>query len=69
MNKEIRLARIDQCAACDRLFRPTFTCKECGCFMKVKTRLAGASCPLGKWGSVSGDDVPLEEIDISEETA
>jgi hypothetical protein len=41
--------RIKICGACDRLFRPTWTCKECGCFMGFKARLAGQSCPLGKW--------------------
>ncbi|MFZ9715967.1 MAG: DUF6171 family protein [Ilumatobacteraceae bacterium] len=41
--------RIAECASCDRLIRPTFQCKECGCFMKLKARLEGATCPLGKW--------------------
>lgn len=48
-DKEVAFARLDACDGCDRLFRPTFTCKECGCFMKVKVRLSGSSCPLGKW--------------------
>lgn len=43
--------RIKTCAACDRLFRPTWTCKECGCFMGLKARIAGQSCPLSKWGA------------------
>lgn len=42
-------ARLLICTDCDRLFEPTFTCKECGCFMKVKTKLKSAKCPLGKW--------------------
>lgn len=37
------------CMDCDRLFRPTRQCKECGCFMKVKVRLRWTKCPLGKW--------------------
>ena len=48
-DKETAFARLDVCAECPRLFAPTFTCRECGCFMKVKVRLAGSSCPLGKW--------------------
>jgi hypothetical protein len=24
-------------------------CQKCGCFMKVKTRVALAKCPIGKW--------------------
>lgn len=41
--------RLEICKECPRLFAPTFTCKECGCFMKVKTQLKNAKCPLGKW--------------------
>jgi hypothetical protein len=37
------------CDSCPRLFRPTFQCKECGCFMKIKTKIDSAICPLGKW--------------------
>lgn len=47
--REIRDERYDQCLSCERLFKPTRTCKECGCFMAGKTWLKGASCPLGKW--------------------
>ena len=42
-------ARRKTCSECPRLFKPTFTCKECGCFMKIKSRLKLAKCPLGKW--------------------
>jgi len=37
------------CQSCEYLFKPTGTCKKCGCFMKVKTKLAKAKCPIGKW--------------------
>jgi len=47
--KEIRNERLDICKACPRLFKPTKTCKECGCFMSMKTWLKDASCPIGKW--------------------
>ncbi len=40
------------CSLCPYLFKPTFTCKKCGCFMKIKTKLANAKCPEGKWDSV-----------------
>lgn len=42
-------SRLDVCRGCERLFTPTLTCKECGCFMAAKTRLTAATCPLGKW--------------------
>jgi rRNA maturation endonuclease Nob1 len=42
-------ARWDMCQACEHFFRPTGTCKKCGCFMKLKTKLKAATCPVGKW--------------------
>lgn len=47
---EIREGRYKTCLGCERLFKPTRTCKECGCFMSLKTWLKHAECPLGKWG-------------------
>ena len=41
--------RLDICLGCDRLIKSTKQCKECGCFMNIKTQLPHASCPLGKW--------------------
>ena len=40
------------CSFCPHLFKPTFTCKKCGCFMKIKIRLANSKCPVDKWDSV-----------------
>ncbi len=47
--RELTEKRLKICSECPRLFKPTYTCKECGCFMKIKTKILGASCPLGKW--------------------
>lgn len=41
--------RLNICLGCDRLIKLTTQCKECGCFMNAKTKLAHSSCPLGKW--------------------
>lgn len=41
--------RYSICESCDRLTKTTKQCKECGCFMKLKVKLAEATCPLGKW--------------------
>ncbi len=38
-----------ECEKCEFLIKPTNNCKKCGCFMKVKTRVATARCPIGKW--------------------
>ncbi len=49
-SQEKRDRRLDICKGCERLFKPTRTCKECGCFMTMKTWLRLAECPLEKWG-------------------
>ena len=41
--------RIAICKDCIFYFKPTGTCKKCGCFMKLKTKIKAASCPIGKW--------------------
>ena len=47
--EEVIKQRLDICHACPA-FRPlTQTCKKCGCFMKMKTQLEKAYCPLDKW--------------------
>jgi len=42
--------RWSECEKCEFLLKPTNNCKKCGCFMNVKTKVATASCPIGKWG-------------------
>jgi hypothetical protein len=44
--------RWGMCQACPELIKLTKQCKKCGCFMKIKTTLPGAECPIGKWGKV-----------------
>lgn len=41
-------ARWSICMACDRLTENK-RCTQCGCFMEIKSKLAGMKCPLGKW--------------------
>lgn len=40
--------RIKICEDCDQ-YLASKQCKECGCFMPLKTRLKMAQCPLSKW--------------------
>ena len=42
-------ARLAICVTCDRYLAQAKRCKECGCFMKFKSRLRNEHCPLGKW--------------------
>lgn len=46
---ELATERMSICNSCPELIKLTSNCKKCGCFMKFKTRLDGATCPLGKW--------------------
>jgi len=48
-SQEITDLRLEICRPCENLFKPTFSCKKCGCFMKIKTKLEEATCPEGKW--------------------
>ena len=43
---EERLAICNQCPWLDKRL---MKCRKCGCFMKLKTTLKKASCPLDKW--------------------
>ena len=47
-DRDLALSRIKTCLGCEHLKKHT-RCDKCGCFMKVKTRLAAAKCPIGKW--------------------
>ena len=36
------------CQACPELTNAN-RCKQCGCFMKLKTKIKAAKCPIDKW--------------------
>lgn len=44
--KQERDRRYAICKGCEHLFKPTASCKECGCFMALKTWLKDATCAL-----------------------
>lgn len=46
---EIQQERYNICLACDKLYKPTNTCKICGCFMNIKTWMPTQNCPVFKW--------------------
>lgn len=49
-SEETANKRYDICQGCPEFIKLTTQCKRCGCFMKAKTKLALAGCPIGKWG-------------------
>ena len=46
-DEEVLKMRWDLCLGCE--FLKDNKCQKCGCMMKVKHKLAIASCPVGKW--------------------
>jgi hypothetical protein len=40
--------RLKICRSCLQ-YDPKGWCKLCGCYLKVKAKLAGAKCPINKW--------------------
>ena len=48
-DEETANRRMAICEQCPRLLKTTKQCKECGCFMALKTKLQNATCPIGKW--------------------
>ena len=40
--------RLATCNDCEFLTEKS-RCEKCGCFMKVKARIATVACPIGKW--------------------
>jgi hypothetical protein len=47
--EELAASRLEICKGCSFFRERTNQCKKCGCFMKLKTSLEKARCPIGKW--------------------
>lgn len=52
--KEIQELRMRACKRCPHLHETTGVCKVCKCVVALKTRLADASCPTGRWAKHKG---------------
>lgn len=48
-DKELIEHRLSICNQCPWFAKTSARCKQCGCFMKLKTTLGRAKCPIGKW--------------------
>lgn len=48
-SEELADARFEVCKGCEHFRQTLMTCKKCGCFMKAKSMLLNARCPIGKW--------------------
>lgn len=47
--EELAQYRLSICQTCEFFKKSGNRCKKCGCFMKLKTHLENAKCPIGKW--------------------
>lgn len=51
-DSDTQTARLMICQTCEHLqHRIVHQCAKCGCIVKLKTKWAGAECPVGKWKS------------------
>lgn len=47
--EDLAAHRLEICRGCEFFRKGNQTCKKCGCFMKLKSVIAKAKCPVGKW--------------------
>lgn len=64
-NKETAKERYDICLKCEHLVDLTKQCSQCWCWLPAKVRKYGTKCPVGKWGSATGDK--LQEVPHTDE--
>lgn len=48
-SKETIEERLAICNTCPALNKRIMKCKKCGCYMRLKSTLQLAKCPIGKW--------------------
>jgi len=46
---ELAEKRLAVCKQCERYNEKNHTCRECGCYMKIKAYVPIFKCPLHKW--------------------
>jgi len=48
-DRELIESRLKICNECPAFRKTLMKCTKCGCFMKLKSTLKQAECPIGKW--------------------
>lgn len=48
-NRELIEFRLKICNECEWFKKSLAKCRKCGCFMKLKTTLQEAKCPIERW--------------------
>jgi len=54
--RAISKQRLEICEACEQYMPETAQCSLCLCFMKLKTAMANAACPLELWAEWKNGD-------------
>lgn len=49
ISDEVHKKRIKICQSCEHYDSKKHRCKECGCFLEMKSRISVESCPIGAW--------------------
>lgn len=66
VNEEEYKRRLDICYKCVHIQNQKIPiCSLCGCMLKMKARLDGFDCPIGKWsgnGQILSQFVPIQAI-------
>lgn len=52
VTRQVSKERYAKCQQCDSFENLTKQCRECACFMPLKTRMNLTPCPKGKWGLI-----------------
>ena len=55
VSDEVVEKRIKICQKCEHYDMTQHRCKECGCFLGIKSRMAPESCPIGLWSAHDED--------------
>ena len=48
-DRELIESRLQICNKCEWFNKRLAKCRKCGCFMKLKTTLLEAKCPIERW--------------------
>ena len=48
-DQDLIQSRLEICNQCEWLHKRLQKCRQCGCFMHLKSTLKQAKCPLEKW--------------------
>lgn len=63
VSNETKSERLEICKSCEFFNESLYQCKQCGCFLQIKTSWATEKCPIDKWGAeieVGSSEIPAQ---------